>query len=613
MPQPNVQMRLAFRPAPPQVPAPRPAPINGPQNPAWLQNNGIQPFGHIVGIPDNQQYGYIQQSSVQPGASTQYPIAVEGRSLEDILATLAQFAPADWAAPANAPIKIEDTQDDVFHPSAQVIGYDGIRIKAENTSGDYQLPNPEMVTAPQYTEHIAPPQPTRPQRPRVNGVDPNTTCHNAEHLVDQLHHHRLKCGHEVFTSKPQPCGINCEVPRAIQPPTQVPFKCPDVGCEEQWKRQERQEQKAFAVKTKPGRLCYSSATEGTSSAAMAQRNAEVFRKQEELAGRRPPQRQQRRRGPDARDRSRSPRCRAKAASKNRCERSPIAAQMLDSNVAELLEQNRHHDPLVKLENAPDMTMAPDYVTAQQRPWNFKDEKSAAGPGMLAYETGNVTEWSMPAIRINDPRRAGIFQAVDDDVQAQQFPDWEIDVQQKHCVCQVSADGYMLPCTDCGFFFHPLCVGKAMQVMTEYGSERDDEARLKDRQYWHDSNKFTCNFCDNHRAAESREMTFKQQEAERKRVKRDFERLEDGVRDDEAEAEDFFGFICGGCYERIIDTRFRCRSCSDDDKGFSFCRSCAENPKMTVIHKHEGKARLKNAVFKVKQTAKVASGDVVMTG
>lgn len=607
VPQPNMQMSLAFRPAPTQASRP----IAGARYPAWLQNNGIQPFGYAPGAVQNQQYSGVQPAPAHPGSSTHYPVAVEGRSLEDILSTLAQFAPASWAAPT---IKIGDTGDEAPSLPTHVTGFDGVRIKEEDTSdGHHHRLRCDTDTRPHSPEQLVPKRPTRPRRPRANGSTSDTTCHNATHLVDQLYHHRLKCGHEVFTAKPQPCGSNCEVLRGCQPPTQVPFMCPDVGCERQWKRLERKEQKAFAAKDKPGRLCYRSETEGTSEAAMAQRNAEVFCKQEELAGL-PPQRQ-RRKAKAARGRSRSPVRDRQAGSREQRERSPL---MLDANDAELLERNRYQEATVKIEKEAVMSMVPEHIADKQKPWSYRNGKTMAGPGKLAYETGNVTEWSMPEYRIDDPNRGDhpvtMEPAFISDVvsrQAQQLADWDVDVQQTYCTCQAPSDGYMLPCSDCHLFFHPFCVGKATQPMTEYGGDKDHEAKLRDRQFWHDAEVFICKFCNNRRAAKTRNMSFKQQEAERKRVRREFERIEDGVSHEEAEAKDFFGYVCSGCYERIVDSRFRCRLCPGDDKGFSFCISCAADPKMSVIHTHEGGSKSKNGGSRRKQTAKARVGDDVM--
>jgi len=112
------------------------------------------------------------------------------------------------------------------------------------------------------------------------------------------------------------------------------------------------------------------------------------------------------------------------------------------------------------------------------------------------------------------------------------------------------------------------------------------------------------------------MTWKEQQTERKRVEKEFERLEDSIREGEVEQdESFFGFVCDGCYKRIFDSRFRCRLCAKDEP-LSFCRPCARDPKMSVMHKHEGGPRSQKGGAKPRKTAKGkarAGEDVVMTG
>lgn len=343
---------------------------------------------------------------------------------------------------------------------------------------------------------------------RDDGEHVRTMCF-AVPFIDRPHHHRLSCGHDITTSKPEACAANC-MPLAVSVgsssycnPSDGKLACPEPECESARVIEDAAYRSMFISKRKiTHRACQLSHVYGVDEKKDAARLVEkqamidlgiegyVVRDTVNHRGQRIPssKRKLRKRsvsptGFDAevdlgnsRATAKQPKSTIKFKSDLEIEGEMIA--LYGREMAMILKEcnvrpKRHATGRIMTESEIREELKSDEA--------FNKFEDLHMEGKEALRQQQKARWT--AHTVNDPSFAypdrpigenlGEGTEVDEDFIRKQLPRRQKDVDfklemEKHCVCRNIGDGLMFPCDQCGLLFHPGCIGKGKFKPDMYG-------------------------------------------------------------------------------------------------------------------------------------------------
>lgn len=378
-----------------------------------------------------------------------------------------------------------------------------------------QSPPQEAPAALPFSNYAAEPKP-QSRLPNRDGKAPGTQCFDNVHVVSHEYHHLLGCGHEVFTPTRQPCGGNCALKkRTTTKATGSIFMCPDPTCAARLKAQLKTERALFAKGSKAPapRKCTLSDARDVSHHALHIRIAEAkLLRVAEMSKTAAPTRMietRSRAAKSTRERSLSPNARASTGRSLR-ERSPLGARELPPMQRVQGKSKQQSDSLFVAQN--EAEEVPAIAESKKYPskvvpfdWNEHNFSSLAEKHAFDHSVpSNIYD----ALQHEQGATSGVddrvygrlpFAAVHDDEEDDNVITGEVDIQTTHCVCEQPSDGYMVECTTCRRYFHPVCVNKAQGNPKAYDSDLRHQVLQADVDHFNVIT-FHCHICDRKAAA-----------------------------------------------------------------------------------------------------------------
>ena len=70
------------------------------------------------------------------------------------------------------------------------------------------------------------------------------------------------------------------------------------------------------------------------------------------------------------------------------------------------------------------------------------------------------------------------------------------MEETHCICDMPADAYMIPCDECSRNYHPSCLDKGVFGAVDYAGKQREACLERDAAVWRGNDeRFLCRVCD----------------------------------------------------------------------------------------------------------------------
>lgn len=378
---------------------------------------------------------------------------------------------------------------------------------------------------------LTPPRPIQPlgsdmdrtRQANAGGVKPKTVCFNMHDLKHHPHHHKLQCGHVVYTLKKEPCANNCaKFASVVERTNAVNFECPNRVCARRMHASMRLERAAFK-NNRPYRKCQLSETLGDGYDSTEVRLEEARKAAQELAeeAARRSDRIERPRGrPTARERSMSPNALAAGREGRYRDRDPLVSRD-GSHLGAMVRSESLRPRGDTIYMAHDDALHAGFAPAIDNPKLMKNHKPQAktqrtepldwnSQNFVSKTEKHAFDWSVTPATYKalveergspEPEEEEALQKTEENVIDD--PEEEIvplqgDAEERYCVCEQPADEHLVACTQCQQYYHPSCIGQATGNLFYYENDgRRNDMMIADAEYWRQHD-FRCAECDSKR-------------------------------------------------------------------------------------------------------------------